>query len=415
MIALDQREWALPGEMCRPEVQQRVLELADSMLEARIVDGVEGDAVQPELELARRLVASRQAVLANARAFKIGVVFAMWREGARIRPPALDNPRGENCIEVKAQALDWLFRDTPITWEIFAVDDGCDQGSGDAARAMAANSAWQKRIHVLDLCDNPFSTRKPLSHLRSPSDSIKGGAIMLGCLAAAEAGCDYVVYTDCDNSVSVGQIGLLLHPVLTRQLKVVMGDRALPGTLQWRSPQRYSNDKYVVLKHMRAMLSEAIGLTDFTSPFKCFATDVLLRIIEDIRVFNFAFDYDVVLSALAKGYKPASVEYSFYDSFEESTWHHHGVARVWFDQFQGLVAALRRHRIPHNAELANFIAEHIRHPDDVAALVDTPPPAPLRFAPSALLGKQTTYSAAELVAWGGHRRDRVEARQELAG
>lgn len=377
--------------VCDPRFQDRVLSIAANGLDPSGSNG-------PLSELGHRLATSRASILQHKAPMKIGVVFAMWRETKRLSARSHQNPSGEDCLLVKARALDWLFRETNFDWSIYAVDDGCDEGSAEVAEKIARSSKWHHKISVLSL-RSKTSAPPPLRQLPTIEGSVKGGAIAIGCAAALQDGCDYIAYTDCDNSVHIGQLGNLLHPLVTHSLDFAMGDRTMPASKLWRSPARYSSSRYVILKHIRTLLCQAVGLSDFTTPLKVFSARCMEDALADLTIFDFSFDYDIVFSAISKGYWPLCIPYSSYDSFTESSWHHFGTCSIWRDQFEGLVSSLRKHGIPHDVRLAEFVATRLNTTESIEELVGALVPSQLVDITSADVGQQSVFSTADLLRW----------------
>jgi hypothetical protein len=102
---------------------------------------------------------------------------------------------GEDSLRTKLSQLDWTTPGTGVDWHLYAVDDGDPMHSGDIARDMIRDHPLEHRVTVLHLADA----------LRAISDGV-----------------DAVIYTDADNSVHLGQIGLLLG------LKVSVRKHGLP-------------------------------------------------------------------------------------------------------------------------------------------------------------------------------------------
>src|SRR5262249_19490217 len=152
----------------------------------------------------------------------------------RLQPHSSENPTGEDALRAKVAELEWLFRDRPVTWSIYIVDDECPEGSLDVAQRIVDESEW-KKVFLLRLRDALPSSELPLSKLDKASSSTKGGAIIHGMQRAAHDGHDYVMYTDCDNSNNLGQIGLFLKELLSRGKRAAVGDRRSTRILEWHT------------------------------------------------------------------------------------------------------------------------------------------------------------------------------------
>lgn len=70
------------------------------------------------------------------------VVFPMYREHERLLPQD-EHPEGQDSLGWKIRQMHWLCdasTDSRFTWDIIAVDDGCDRESATVAIRMAALS-----------------------------------------------------------------------------------------------------------------------------------------------------------------------------------------------------------------------------------------------------------------------------------
>ncbi len=155
----------------------------------------------------------------------------MWGEQNRLLPKSENNPKGADLLNVKVSQLDYLFKDSVISWKLYAVDDGCPYKSGEIAENIRQQSAFAEQIQVLHLADELPSDAHPLKDLKSADDSKKGGSILLGCKQALEDGVYAIIYTDADNSVHLAPIGLLLKPYLENENRVVLGNRKGPNAV----------------------------------------------------------------------------------------------------------------------------------------------------------------------------------------
>ncbi len=144
----------------------------------------------------------------------VSLVLAMFNEHNRIRPKSSDNPNGENFVRRKMKQMKWLLKDSPVSFNMILVDDGCPNQSGKKAREIIETEGY-KNVKVLYLEDGIKRQSPVIKGLKSTSDSRKGGSIQYGMWQALE---DYsegdkphiVVFTDADMAAPVNEIGLLL-------------------------------------------------------------------------------------------------------------------------------------------------------------------------------------------------------------
>jgi len=358
-----------------------------------------------EFKIAAKLVESKRFLLANERPVKIGVVFAMWGEQNRLHPKSASNPNGEDSLRVKLQQLEWATQDSRVEWTLYAVDDGCPHGSGIIAETIAASHPLGERVKVLYLSEAVPTGHGPLAKLKSADDSRKGGAVILGCMAAINDGVDAVIYTDCDNSVHLGQIGLLLRPFVEYGIRVVLGNRKDPDAVLVKQEARWGIG-IKLLRHMQRMAGQAIfsrDILDTQAAFKLYERGVLQQIIQDPTVYDFSFDTDWILAVIAMDEPFARVPFAFIDSFAESASIVQGPMTTWETLLKGLVKAVRKHGVPHNEAIARVLDEEILSSADLDMLINHLPPE-LERADGQELGDPAVMSPEAVQAWIRQRK-----------
>ena len=266
-------------DLTDPSHQESILQLAERFLQ-ELAEGSEAgedlknklraEGVPMEARMAGLLAGSRKWMLENQQARKIAVVFAMWGEQNRLQPKSKDNPNGEDSLVAKLEQLEWAAKDSKIDWQLYAVDDGCPHGSGEIARRVASEHPLGDKVSVLSLADALPASDGPLHDLASADDSRKAGAIILGAMGAINESADAVIYTDADNSVHLGQIGLLLQPYIDAGAPVVLGDRKHADSVLVKEGARWGIG-IKVLRHMQRMIGHAVfsqGILDTQAAFK---------------------------------------------------------------------------------------------------------------------------------------------------
>lgn len=393
-------------DLTNPSHQQSVKELAECFLQQpdfdSVMEAVRAPGAPLEARMAGLLAQSRRWMLANGQPLRIAVVFAMWGEHNRLLPKSESNPHGENSLVTKLEQLDWACRDTPVDWHLYAVDDGCPHGSGDIAREVAAGHALGQKVTVLSLADVLPALDGPLKALSSADDSRKAGAIILGVMHAIDDGVDAVIYTDADNSVHLGQIGILLEPAVERKVPVVLGNRKHPDSVLVKEGARWGIG-IKVLRHMQRMIGRAVfsqGILDTQAAFKLYRADVLARIIAEPTVYDFSFDTDWILAALKQGLVIEQVPFAFIDSAAESASITQGPMTTWETLLFGLEKQVRKYGLAQEdaAEMAAVLREEIRGHEDLDQLIDHLPEE-LKEADEAHLGDPGVMSPAALRSW----------------
>ncbi|MEF2074732.1 hypothetical protein [Consotaella aegiceratis] len=350
-------------------------------------------------KVVERFAESKKLTQTITKELTVGVVFGMWGESNRLRPKSPDNPKGEDCLRAKVECLNWLLGETPIKWHIYAVDDGCPNKSGQVARDVISDNPFANQVSIAYLADKLPSEQTPLKFIESIADSVKGGAIVLGGMMALADKCSHVCFTDCDNSVLLGQLGSLLYPACANDKRAVFGDRWLPESEFQRDPRRavYIPGVRILLHLKMLLLDPKDWFGDVPSPFKLFEANLLEIVLNDMRRFDFAFDYDMTFSIFKKGIAPLSVPYLFLDSYDDSAWHTFGSAAVWLQILHGYIASLRLHRIPHRNDVASEI-DKISTVEQLEYLMSLPAPPQLVDADAAL-GSDQQMSLQEIQQW----------------
>jgi hypothetical protein len=381
---------------------RRLRDLADRLVRSATPDQLERIALDTQgpldLRLAGKLAESKRWVTAEAPTGRIGIVFAMWGERNRLRPRSDDNPTGEDSLHVKLDSLHWLLAETDLDWRVFAVDDGDPDDSAGVAEDRAQCHEYGHRVQVLRLSDALPADGGPLAGLADADGSRKGGAIVHGADRARVEGCGAVILTDADNSVDLGQIGLLLASAATGA-DVVIGDRKHPQSVLVKAEARWGPG-IVVLRHMQRMVGRALferGLTDTQAAFKLYAERALDPILEAPSTYGFAFDSDWLYAAVASGCSIARVPFAFIDSFEESASITQGPMTTWESLLQGLATAARARGVDHHEAMA-AVVDRCARADILERVVQAVPPQ-LAGVADADLGDPELLSPADLEQW----------------
>ena len=349
-------------DIASPHDRRRVRDLADRHLALPRQSGssaVSSRGVAIDGALALKLAQSKAAVREAGWSGRLAVVFAMWGEQRRLLPRSADNPTGEDSLVAKLDQLSWLFEGSDVDWSVIAVDDGDPDDSAAVALEQARRHDEQERVTVLRLADAITTDSGPLASLGHVDDSRKGGAIVLGALRAMENMVDAVVITDADNSVDLGQVGLLLQP-FSRGAGVVIGDRKHPESVLVKADDRWGPG-IVVLRHMQRMVGRALfdrGLRDTQAAFKLYGRSALGAILASPSTFGFSFDSDWLFAAVAAGEQIERVPFAFIDSFEESASITQGPMTTWESLLTGLVAAARARGADHDEEMASVVDDY---------------------------------------------------------
>lgn len=392
-------------DLTDPAVLPRTRDLADALIDsAAELDELRALGRDPTVEIdvrvASLLAASRLQVLAiGPAAPNVQVQFAMWGEHNRLRPRADDNPVGEDALRVKLDQLGWLLNDTAVNWRLVAIDDGSPDDDWATATEMATGHDSGDRVLVLRLSEAIPTQVGPLADLTTTNDSRKGAAMVLGAQRGLDDGMDAVVLTDADNSVDLGQLGLLLGPFVAGA-GVVIGDRKHPDAVLRKADARWGPG-ILVLRHMQRMVGRALfsrGINDTQAAFKLFGRDALTDILAAPSTYGFSFDPDWLYGALAGGHDIVTTPFAFVDSFAESASLAQGPMTTWESLLVGLAASARARGADHDVDMAALVDDHSSAVHLRQIIVADPPEALARANPSDL-GDPAILSVADLRAW----------------
>lgn len=252
----------------------------------------------------------------------ISVVFAIYKEHNRIKKSS-EHPHGEDFLLKKVKQLEWLFEDQPnIDWELIIVDDGCPEGSGEIAQIIVDENQLKDKVRVLFLTEAIKQKFPPAKKISSTKESQKGGSIIYGMWNAVKEKKiknHIVIYTDADLSTHLGQIMLLVDPLLNQNKLVAIGSRRAPKSVVIKKGTR--NDRGKLFIYLWKRLIPNLGnIVDTQCGFKAFRAEIIPELIDDLIENKFAFDIELLLKSelLNKG-SIAKVPIAWIDSEEAST------------------------------------------------------------------------------------------------
>lgn len=353
-----------------------------------------------EFRLAVKLVESRRFLLSVSKPVTVGVVFAMWGEQNRLKEKSASNPHGENSLIMKINQLNWVTKGTPVDWLLFPVDDGCPHSSAQIADKIIANHPDKDNVTILKLSEVIPSSSGPLENLTDVDDSRKGGAIVYGCQQALKSNVDCVVYTDADNSVHLGQLGLLLKPFISDNCQVVLGNRKHKDSILVKQEERWGIG-IKTLRHMQRMIGQQIfmqGIKDTQAAFKLYSHAALSEILASPSVYDFSFDTDWILAAMEREMTISTVPFAFIDSAAESASIVQGPMTTWYALIDGLIRAVRMRNAEHDQQMAAVFEQQIDSHEVLENIIDILPEK-LKNTADSDLGDPNVMSPSEVSEW----------------
>jgi hypothetical protein len=260
------------------------------------------------------------------------LVLAMFNEHNRIRPKSSDNPNGEDFVRRKMKQMKWLLKDSPVSFNMILVDDGCPNKSGKIAIEIVETEGY-KNVKVLYLEDGIKRKSPVIKGLKSTNDSRKGGSIQYGMWQALK---DYsevkrphiVVFTDADMAAPVNEIGLLLEKQ-DDQTMVTIASRYDAGSI-CRGPWGKNGEIQGLTDFDRRMVGlrglvfsklfpQTGQIKDTQCGLKAFNAKLLRQILLKTKIRTFSFDIELFVLASAAGTAIAFAPIYWHDSFAESS------------------------------------------------------------------------------------------------
>jgi hypothetical protein len=217
------------------------------------------------------------------------------------------------------------------------------------------------------------------------------------------------MYTDADNSVHLGQVGLLLRPFVQDGTKVVLGNRKHPEAVLVKDSARWGIG-IKNLRHMQRMIGEAIfsrDILDTQAAFKLYESGLLREIIANPTVFDFSFDTDWIAAFIARDEPFAQVPFAFLDSAAESATAKQQPMTTWETLLLGLLKSLRHYGLLRTAasqQMAQVLDEEIKDYRDLDLIINHLPPE-LEKAGEADYGNPEIMSPQAMQAWIRQRKE----------
>ncbi len=339
------------------EAATEVLAAAPSLAE---LDRLEADlAAERErhpllVHLAVKLARARSIVAGISDPWHTSVVFAVYKETARIRPKS-ESEHGEDFLAQKISQLEWLFDGHPhLTWDLTIVDDGCPDGSGALAARILRERFPEAPARVLHL-EDAIRREDPVTRpMESTADSQKGGSILLGFDESAREPISnhIVLFTDADLSTHLGQVGLLLEPIVHRGADAAIASRREPTSIVVKKGRRNVRGKLFIYLWKR-MLAGLGQIVDTQCGFKAWRAEVARDIGRDTLEKKFAFDIELLLKTeLRRSGSIAKVPIAWIDSEAASTTTD---LQPYLPMLKS-VARMRRRYLPPDTEAEAFAA-----------------------------------------------------------
>jgi hypothetical protein len=299
----------------------------------------------PPLLFEAHKAAEGRACMRECPPHHLTLVIPMWREADRLRPPHVA-AGGQDALREKARQLDWLVAGCEgVTWDVILVDDGCDRGSGEAARRLISQYSVElgDRFKVHFLRDGIAKRVAPVARLHSAQGSSRGGAVAYGLALALSATSQHgsagmahsqrrprlILTTAADTQIGLAAAGSLCHRILVGGAGMAVGVRygtprsvlvkpfyeggdvsggcdqskrrlaARVAPFPSSHLEQHSNLQITVRHHIRSVLLPAIApLCDIHCGFVALREATVRAALPRITRFGKAFDSELLLLCL---------------------------------------------------------------------------------------------------------------------
>ncbi|MBW2713954.1 MAG: hypothetical protein JRC77_09415 [Deltaproteobacteria bacterium] len=250
------------------------------------------------MRLGLKLALSRKLLGEIPDPVHVSLVFAVYKEHNRILKSE-EHPHGEDFLRRKIRQLRWLFAPTPQhSWDLTVVDDGCPERSGQHAQQILDEELASKEEACVLFLEEAIQNKLSITHpLTQTSESQKGGSIHLGLWHATQTlrGQNHIgIFTDADLSTHLGQIGLIVDPIVRNGYKAAIGSRREPASVVIKAGARNTRGKLFIYLWKR-LLPPLQGIIDTQCGFKAFKASDLKTWLKECGEKKFAFDIEMLL------------------------------------------------------------------------------------------------------------------------
>lgn len=335
------------------------------------------------LRVAVKIAQSREVIRAVSEPVVVTLLNPVYKETGRMRPRS-EHPHGEDSIRYKAAALDRISELNPnIQTRFVVIDDGCPDGSGTQAAALLAGlPGWEDRHEVLFLEEARIAgdpdVPPGLTAKSGERRSVKGGAVLYGMRRALRLDTDarhIIVDNDADLSILPDQLGLVLHGIINEGFDVIAGSRREQDSVALIGGSRATRGSLFIGLWQYLLPELATVIIDTNRAFKAFDSAALAQIIDDMQIYTFPYQIEILQAAISRGLLIAPCGIAYVDSEAASTQQGEAITETYLDQVHQVVDIAQRHGTVSEGDALLQFLEGI---DDPAWLeIEQHPPAEL--------------------------------------
>lgn len=318
--------------------------------------------------VALKIAESHRILRALTEPLTITLINPVYKETTRMQTRE-QHPHGEDSIRFKMRALAILESLSPhLHCRFFVVDDGCPDGSGEMARRILERdfpetvASRKARVYALSEAIDQHDPDLPagLTHKNGSNRSVKGGAMLFGMRKALREnhidGRHIIIDNDADLSVHPEQIGLLIEAMLLQRAVAVAGSRREEDSVALIGESRNTRGRLFIqiMQHLLPSLGACIN--DTNRAFKAFDSECLRRIINDIAIYTFPYQIELLQACTSQGVALEKRGIAYIDSEAASTQQGEAITESYLNQVQLIADIARRYStLDPSDPLLNFV------------------------------------------------------------
>jgi|GEM_PF-671702 len=316
--------------------------------------------------LATKIAHSYSLVQNITQKVMVSVIFPVYNEKNRLHT-SKSHPHGENLLRTKIGQLENLStHNKNLSWQMTIVDDGSDDGTGHIINFILEKEYPEYlksgQVKVLFISDAIKQKYSYLEEVKSLSHSGKGSSITYGLDLRNK---EYkpnkdeehiLIYTDADLSVHLGQIGIAINKILSKDCDAVIGQRRLKDSLIIRPKIKTARGKLYIYLLNKLIPDFVDFVIDPQAPLKAITSTAFKKISTHIREPGFAFDVEFLLLLKIMNIKTCPLGIAFVDSTKES---HTKGSSVHLEILKRIIKIRKRQqpRSPADSALEKFISK----------------------------------------------------------
>lgn len=290
------------------------------------------DQIHPIIHLSIKLARSKLFINSIDKEVRLAIVIPMYHEDNRIRRRGTNladgqHPNGEDFITEKYKQLAWLTNNNNlVSYTVTLIDDQCPYDSGELAEEVISKDGLSdfEVVYLDELISHPDTfgvlVENANTGLTLEKNSKKAGAVRAGMAYVAELKKgDIVIYTDSDLSADLGQIGLIIQPIVDGECVSSTADRR--GKLSYVERSAGKGYRRKLLMSLREGLFPDVFPLDTQCGLKAFsAAAIRSMLLQPLQVRDFSFDMELIAADMTNNGIPIrAVGIAWFDSPEEST------------------------------------------------------------------------------------------------